>query len=102
MSRRPKHPQVVTANRLLEGDVVWLTADDRWTTRVAEAELIDDPAIAEARLLDAMGQADAVVGAYLAGMGEGPSGPEPVHFREATRIGGPGPYTSDAASGEIA
>ena len=24
-------PKVVTANRLREGDVVYLTADDRWT-----------------------------------------------------------------------
>ncbi|MEM1371234.1 MAG: DUF2849 domain-containing protein, partial [Pseudomonadota bacterium] len=29
MSRRPFTPKVVTANALLEGDAVWLTADDR-------------------------------------------------------------------------
>ena len=26
-------PKVVTANELRDGDVVWLTADDRWTRR---------------------------------------------------------------------
>ena len=31
MTRRPFTPKVVTANALLEGDAVWLTADDHWT-----------------------------------------------------------------------
>ena len=34
-------PKVVTANALIEGDVVYLTADDRWTRNHAEAELIE-------------------------------------------------------------
>ena len=33
-------PKVVTANHLLEGDVIYLTADDRWTRLMCEAELI--------------------------------------------------------------
>ena len=44
-------PKVVTANHLLEGDAIWLTDDDRWTRNIAEAELIDDEAHAELRLL---------------------------------------------------
>ena len=52
MSRRFT-PKVVTANALIEGDVVWLTEDDRWTRTMSEAELIDDEAHAEIRLLDA-------------------------------------------------
>ena len=35
-------PKVITANHLLEGDVVYLTADDRWTRYHAEAELITE------------------------------------------------------------
>ena len=35
-------PKVVTANALLEGDVVYLTADDRWTRAHTEAELIEE------------------------------------------------------------
>ena len=31
-------PKVVTANDLLEGDVIYLTADDRWSRRLEEAE----------------------------------------------------------------
>jgi hypothetical protein len=28
-------PKVISANRLLEGDAVWLTEDDRWTPDMA-------------------------------------------------------------------
>ena len=41
MSRRFT-PKIVTANRLREGDVVYLTADDRWSAFHHEAELIED------------------------------------------------------------
>ena len=30
-------PKVVTANALVEGDVIYLTADDRWSRRHEEA-----------------------------------------------------------------
>jgi hypothetical protein len=44
MSRRFT-PKVVTANALVEGDVVYLTADDRWSRDMHhEAELIEDEA----------------------------------------------------------
>ncbi|MBO6854399.1 MAG: DUF2849 domain-containing protein [Marivivens sp.] len=91
MSRRFT-PKVVTANALIEGDVVWLTEDDRWTRTMSEAELIDDEAHAEIRLLDAQRQADVVVGAYLADARAGEDGPEPTHFREAFRTRGPSNY----------
>ena len=61
-------PKVVTANALLEGDVVYLTADDRWTRDLAEAEMLADEAHAQIRLLDARPRAAEVVGAYLADM----------------------------------
>ena len=85
-------PKVVTANRLLEGDAVWLTDDDRWTTDMAEAELIEDEAVAQDRLLLASSQPGVVVGAYLADAKPGPNGPEPTHFREAFRTRGPSNY----------
>ena len=40
-------PKVITANRLREGDVVYQTADDRWTRHHNEAELIEDEALAD-------------------------------------------------------
>ncbi|MGE4327782.1 MAG: DUF2849 domain-containing protein [Pseudodonghicola sp.] len=89
---RPYSPKVVTASDLLEGDVIYLTADDRWTRHLAEAELIEDEAHAQLRLLLAESQPNRVVGAYLAEVKPGPHGPEPIHFREAFRATGPSNY----------
>jgi hypothetical protein len=85
-------PKVVTANDLREGDVIYLTADDRWTRLHHEAELIEDEAHAQLRLLFASAQRLAVVGAYLADAKTGPNGPEPTHFREEFRTRGPSNY----------
>jgi hypothetical protein len=91
MSRRFT-PKVVTANRLREGDVVYLTADDRWSALHQEAELIEDEAHAQMRLLHAAAQKLTVVGAYLADAKPGANGPEPTHFREEFRTRGPSNY----------
>ena len=91
MSRRYT-PKGVTANRLREGDVVYLTANNLWTPHHHEAELIEDEAHAQLRLLHAAGQKLIVVGAYLADAKAGANGPEPVHFREAFRTRGPSNY----------
>ncbi|MCU9849768.1 DUF2849 domain-containing protein [Defluviimonas sp. WL0024] len=85
-------PKVVTANALIEGDVVYLTSDDRWTREHGEAELIRDEAHAQLRLLQAEKQRSVIVGAYLADAKPGPNGPEPIHFREAFRTRGPSNY----------
>ena len=89
---RPFTPKVVTANALLEGDVVYFTAEDRWSRLHHEAELIEDEAHAQVRLLQADKQRQIVVGAYLADAKAGPDGPEPIHFREAFRTRGPSNY----------
>ena len=78
-------PKVVTANDLLIGDVIYLTADDRWTRHHAEAH-------AQLRLLDAQAQKRIAVGPYLADAKPGANGPEPTHFREAFRTRGPSNY----------
>lgn len=85
-------PRVVTGNALLEGDVIYLTEDGRWTRRHDEAELILDEARAAMRLRLAETQTGTVVGPYLAEARPGPAGPEPVHFREAFRTRGPSNY----------
>ena len=89
---RPFLPKVVTANDLRLGDVVYLTADDCWSRLHHEAELIEDEAHAQMRLLFAAAQRQVVVGAYLADAKPGKRGPEPVHFREAFRTRGPSNY----------
>lgn len=85
-------PKIVTANALLEGDVVYLTADDRWTRHHVEAELLEGEAHAQLRLVEASARSGEIVGAYLADARPGPDGPEPVHFREAFRSRGPSNY----------
>ena len=82
-------PKVVTANALLEGDVVYLTAKGDWTRSLAEARILADEAEAERQLARAQARAAEVVGAYLADMRPGPRGPEPAHFRETFRATGP-------------
>ncbi|WP_171129251.1 MULTISPECIES: DUF2849 domain-containing protein [unclassified Ruegeria] len=85
-------PKVVTANDLVEGDVIYLTEDDRWSRTLSDAELITDEAHAQLRLLDAERQANIIVGAYLADAIAGENGPEPTHFREDFRRTGPSNY----------
>ena len=89
---RPFTPKVVTANALLEGDVVYLTTQGHWTRDHGEADLIEDAATADIRLLEAQALAHEVVGPYLADAKKGANGPEPIHFREAFRTRGPSNY----------
>lgn len=91
MSRRFT-PSVITANALLSGEVVWLSADNQWTTSPHEAALFTAPEPADARLEWAQAQAHTIVGPYLAAAKQGPDGPEPTHFREAFRRRGPSNY----------
>lgn len=96
---RPFTPKIVTANALLDGDVVYLTEDDRWSRHLREAELIEEEAHATIRLLHAEAQGAMVVGAYLADAKAGAAGPEPVHFREAFRATGPSNYPHGKQAG---
>lgn len=89
---KPFTPKVVTANALLEGDVIYQTATG-WTRDLAEAEILTDEADADIRLIDAMQQQDKIVGAYLADMKIEDGVPHPTHFREDFRATGPSNYT---------
>ena len=85
------HPifQVVTANALTTGDVVYLSGCDEWSPDLAHAELIDDAGLADVRLSAAQRQDSLVVGPYLAKVALTDAGPRPVHFREVFRATGP-------------
>ncbi len=78
---KPFTPKVVTANALLEGDVIYQTATG-WTRDLAHADL---------RMIDASQQTGLVVGVYLADV-DASAAPKPVHFREAFRAKGPSNY----------
>ena len=71
-------PKVITANALIEGDVIYLTADNTWTRDLAQADLLTDEADAQLRLLEAEQQKGQIVGAYLADATASPAGPEPT------------------------
>ena len=83
-------PCVLTANDLLEGDVIYLAPDGAWTRRLASARLFVDEAEADRSLAAAESQEDTVIGPYLAAAIPGDRrGPQPAHFREAFRAAGP-------------
>jgi len=88
---KPFTPKVVTANALLEGDVVYQTASG-WTRDLREAEVLTDEADADLRLIDASQQQELIVGAYLADVVHDNGIPAPSHFREAFRATGPSNY----------
>jgi hypothetical protein len=81
--------QVVTANALRSGRVVWLTTADDWTQDMRHAAVFTDPDQAAVALARAQLQSAKVVGCYLADIRSGPAGPEPTHFRETFRRDGP-------------
>ncbi|MFS4580198.1 DUF2849 domain-containing protein [Phaeobacter sp. C3_T13_0] len=89
---RPFTPKIITANDLLEGDVIYFTDTNGWSRQLQEAELIEDEAEAQLRMLDAEKDALSVVGIYLADAKPGDHGPEPTHFREEFRRTGPSNY----------
>ena len=95
-------PKVVTANDLLEGDVIYLTASGDWSRRHEEAELFADETAANEALAEAANQAHRLVGAYLADarLGENDK-PEPIHFREAFRTRGPSNYPDHGKQAEL-
>ena len=85
-------PKVLTANTLLDGDVVYLTAAGTWSRAVSQAVLLEEEADAKRRLTHAEQKSDTLVGVYLADARPGPNGPEPIHFREKFRSTGPSNY----------
>ena len=95
-------PKVVTANDLLEGDVIYLMASGEWSRKHGEARLFEDEASAKAALGLARKQADRLVGAYLADAQLDDGGkPQPVHFREQFRTRGPSNYPDHGKQAEL-
>lgn len=87
------HPQVVTANDLLSGDVVYLEQDGSWSRSLFDAAIALDANAAQALLACGSEQQRRIVGAYLVDLQINDDGtPEPVHFREVFRTRGPSNY----------
>ena len=89
MTARSFTPCVLTANDLLEGDVVYLAPDGAWARQLGSARLFGDEAEARRSLAAAVSQQDVVIEPYLAAAVPGDRrGPRPAHFREAFRAAG--------------
>ena len=89
MAKREKI-QVVTANDLLEGDVVYFTADDTWSKTMRDASVAKTQDDADHLLQRASQQQNRVVGPDLTEVNLDDAGlPHPTHFREKFRASGP-------------
>ena len=92
-SPRFKHSQIVTANDLFDGDVVYLTKEGGWSIQIMDAAIADDAERAAALLSKGAAQTSRIVGAYLVDIERDADGfPSPVHFREQFRTRGPSNY----------
>jgi hypothetical protein len=80
--------QALTANRLLDGVVVFW-ADQGWTEAFPEAELFSDAAAAAARLAAAREQTTRLVDPYLIDIRLDAGQPVPASYRERVRALGP-------------
>ena len=89
MSRRTG-PQIVSANDLLEGDVVYLDGSGTWTRDLGEAAVAHDEEAGQALLVSALAQQDRIVGPALIEISISAAGVrKPVHYRDIFRERGP-------------
>ena len=87
---KPFKPQIVTANDLFDGDVIYLTADHGWSREHGDAAVAETEEAAAALLAAATAQPGKIVGPYLAEAALDADGrPAPTHYREAIRTLGP-------------
>lgn len=86
---RPFTPKVITANDLIEGDVIYMSQDGSWVRDICLAWLIHDETEAATQLALTHTQPEIAVGPYLADAVQSPTGPAPKHFREVFRAKGP-------------
>ena len=98
---KPFTPKVISASHLLEGDVIYLTAENGWTRDLAQADVLTDEADAELRLIEASQQTDVTVGVYIADVALDDGVPRPTHFREEFRTTGPSNYHHGKQAGAM-
>ncbi|MCX2560356.1 DUF2849 domain-containing protein [Acetobacter farinalis] len=81
---------VITANRLLDGRIVWLGEDGQWRILIEEARLFPNSAVEDVlKACNARAQDDALVGIYGVQVVRTASGLQPVTSRERIRAAGP-------------
>ncbi len=83
--------QILTANRLIDGDVVFLTGENDWSIDINDAQLVSDASDC-ARLEDTGAKAEAaahVIGCYLIDVVVVDGAINARHYREIMRANGP-------------
>jgi hypothetical protein len=86
-------PVVFTANRLRDGQVLWLTQEERWSDKVADARVYEGTSIEEGRAAAVEWERrQEVVGSYPVEIAMTETGPAPLSVRERVRAQG-GPST---------
>jgi hypothetical protein len=81
--------KAITANRLIDGEVVFWN-EGQWVERFADTQVFEDDGHAEAALDVAKGQPTVVVDPYFIDVEEAPTGGlAPVSYRERLRALGP-------------
>ena len=96
--------QVLSANRLGDGLVVYLTASGGWSERIAESEIVTTEVDGE-RLIDVSAGAVAaqdIVDPYLIDVAEIDGIVEPLRYRELIRARGPSVRTDLGKQAELA
>ncbi len=100
MSKTQPSLQILTANRLTDGAVVYLTAAGTWTTEIRQSVVAREEKAASALL--ARGQKDAesavVVAPYLIAAIEDADRPRAASLREQIRAAGPSQPVADAVA----
>jgi sulfite reductase (NADPH) hemoprotein beta-component len=89
--------QMVTANRLRDGAVVFLAAGGRWTTRIGEGHVAESETHAAALLQAAEAVPNEVVAPYLIEVA--PAGESWVALRYRERIRAEGPSIGGKSQG---
>jgi hypothetical protein len=98
---RKFHPQMATANDLLEGDVVYFTSHGDWSRDIGDAALAVNPEAAADLLKRASAFPNQVVGVYLVEADLDDRGrAAPAHFREVFRTRGPSNYPEHGRQAE--
>lgn len=81
---------VITANRLLDGAIVWLDVQNVWQTAIQRADVLGpDDLVARLENVQNRAQADGVVGVYEIAVRPESDGLFPVTARERIRAFGP-------------
>ncbi len=83
--------EIVSANRLADGRVVYLARDGLWSKSIIDGRTAATEKESAALLAEAERavEADIVVAPYLVSMADGGGAFAPLHFRERIRLFGP-------------